>query len=187
MGCGLVFGGQDCNWQTHPARWTYAFGIDYCYQFFRCCDSITPTSPELIFKCSMYSGPAHVHRFAIVLAVWSVLQLASAPHMGYSQDELQTFYDQLFYGLRGLKQHCVGGHCWRGFQTRSYVLDCVDKCAKTCFTVSFLKLQTDSPKCKMRMILGLFEAQLASRGGSTLVCIHLTCAVSTVMQEMIWI
>lgn len=109
-----------------------------------------------------------------------------APHMGYSQDELQTFYDQLFYVLRGLKQHCVGAIVG-GISTRSYVLDCVDKCSKTCFTVSFLKLQTDSPKCKMRMILGLFEAQLASRGGSTLFCIHLTCAVSTVMQQMIWI
>ena len=41
-----------------------------------------------------------------------------APHMGYSQDELQTFYDQLFYGLRGLKQHCVGAIVGGDFNTQ---------------------------------------------------------------------
>ena len=115
MGCTLVFGDQDCNWQTHPARWTYAFGIDYCYQFFRCCDSITSTSPELIFKCSMYFGPAHVHRFAMFWRCGPSCCWLRPTH-GICTGRVANLLWSVILRSPGPEATLCWCHCWRGFQ-----------------------------------------------------------------------
>ena len=98
---------------THPASGTYAFGIDYCYQFFRCCDSININVTGLISNVQCI-------RTGSCPSICNVLAVCPSccwlrPHMGYSQDVLQTFYDQLFT-FSGAEATLCWCHCWRGFQ-----------------------------------------------------------------------
>ena len=78
-------------------------------------DSITSTSPELIFKCSMYFGPAHVHRFAMFWRCGPSCCWLRSTH-GIFTGRVANLLWSVILRSPGPEATLCWCHCWRGFQ-----------------------------------------------------------------------